>query len=135
MTADAGDILVGIAAVVLGCLAGSIAVEASRRTGNWLFLVTAVGAVAFVAGVVGQRSWPSEDSVRRLGQDAASSQLPGPWDAGVRLPLLGVHVTPVALGGLVVAIAGVSLVLLFEAVPERRREPPAGLPVEERDTV
>ena len=49
---------------------------------------------------------------------AASASAPGPWDAGVSLPLIGIRVTPVAIVGLLVAAVGLSLVLLFERIPE-----------------
>jgi hypothetical protein len=118
-----GQVVLGIIAVLAGCLATTSAVVAARHTGNWLYFICALGAVAFVAGVVGQRVFPSADAVARFGQSSASSSIPGPWDAGVLLPIIGVRVTPVALGGLLVAAVGLSLVLLFERVPGTSRVP------------
>ena len=112
-----GQVILGIIAVLAGCLATTSAVVAARHTGNWLFFICALGATAFVAGVVGQRVFPSPDALARFGQSSASVSIPGPWDAGVLLPIVGIRVTPVAIGGLLVAAVGLSLVLLFERVP------------------
>ncbi|MEA2637139.1 MAG: hypothetical protein QOE18_196 [Chloroflexota bacterium] len=118
-----GQVILGIIAVLAGCLATTSAVVAARHTGNWLFFICALGATAFVAGVVGQRVFPSPDAVARFGQSSASLSIPGPWDAGVLLPIVGIRVTPVAIGGLLVAAVGLSLVLLFERVPGTVRAP------------
>jgi hypothetical protein len=118
-----GQVVLGIIAVLAGCLATTSAVVAARHTGNWLYFICALGAVAFVAGIAGQRVFPSADAVARFGQSSAASSIPGPWDAGVLLPIIGVRVTPVALGGLLVAAVGLSLVLLFERVPGTARVP------------
>jgi hypothetical protein len=120
-----GQVILGIIAVLAGCLATTSAVVAARHTRNWLFFVCALGATAFVAGVVGQRVFPSPDAVARFGQTSASVSIPGPWDAGVLLPIVGIRVTPVAIGGLLVAAVGLSLVLLFERVPGSVRAPAA----------
>ena len=56
-----------------------------------------------------------------LGAAAAAVSTPGPWDAGVSLPLIGVRVTPVAIGGLLFGAVGLSLVLLFERVSRGSR--------------
>jgi hypothetical protein len=122
-----GQVVLGIVAVLAGCLATTSAVVAARHTGNWLYLICALGAAAFVAGVVGQRVFPSPGAVARFGQSSASVSIPGPWDAGVLLPVIAVRVTPVAIGGLLVAAVGLSLVLLFERVPGT-----AGVPVPAR---
>jgi len=61
--------------------------------------------------------FPSPAAIARLGATAAGASAPGPWDAGVSLPLIGIRVTPVAIVGLLVAAVGLSLVLLFERVP------------------
>jgi hypothetical protein len=118
-----GQVILGIITVLAGCLATTSAVVAARHTGNWLFFICALGATAFVAGVVGQRVFPSPDAVARFGQSSASLSIPGPWDAGVLLPIVGIRVTPVAIGGLLVAAVGLSLVLLFERVPGTVRAP------------
>jgi hypothetical protein len=118
-----GQVVLGIIAVLAGCLATTSAAVAARHTGNWLYVICALGAAAFVAGVVGQRVFPSPDAIARFGQTSAASSIPGPWDAGVLLPIIGVRITPVALGGLLVAAVGLSLVLLFERVPGSARVP------------
>jgi hypothetical protein len=112
-----GQVVIGIIAVLAGCLAMTTSVAAARQTGNWLYYICSVGSVAFVAGVVGQRVFPSPAAIAKLGASAASTSAPGPWDAGVSLPLIGIRVTPVAIVGLLVAAVGLSLVLLFERIP------------------
>jgi hypothetical protein len=117
------EILVGILFVLAGCLGAAVAVEMARRTRNWLYVVIAAGCAALVAGVVGQRVFPSDDAVARYGRDAAAQMTPGPWDAGVSIPVVTLHATPVALGGALVALAGLALVLFFEAVPTGEGRP------------
>ncbi len=112
-----GQVVIGILAVLAGCLAVTASAYIGRHTGNWLYYLCTVGSLAFVVGVVGQRVFPSPAAVARLGATAASTSVPGPWDAGVSLPLIGIRVTPVAIVGLLVAAVGLSLVLLFERVP------------------
>jgi hypothetical protein len=111
------EILVGILFVIAGCLGAAISAEMARRTRNWLYLIVTVGCAAVVAGVVGQRAFPSDDAVARYGHDVAGQQTPGPWDAGVSIPVVSIHATPVALGGVLLALAGLALVLFFEPVP------------------
>jgi hypothetical protein len=115
------QVVIGILAVLAGCLAVTTSVYAGRQASNWLYYVCTVGSLAFVAGVIGQRVFPSPAAIARLGAVAAESSAPGPWDAGVSLPLVGIRVTPVAIVGLLVAAVGLSLVLLFERVPGRGR--------------
>ncbi len=73
----------------------------------------------------------------RLGAAAAAVSAPGPWDAGVSLPLIGVRVTPVAIGGLLFGAVGLSLVLLFERVPGIAHTPVATRPsrLEDEDSI
>jgi hypothetical protein len=113
MAPTSAQVIIGTVTVVLACLAGAWATSAVLR-GHRLWLVGAAGCLLVVAGVVGQRTFPSADLVGRLGKDQASRQVPGPWDAGVSIPLVGLHVTPVTLVGLLLAVAGTSLVLFFE---------------------
>lgn len=134
MTPSSGVIAAGIIAVVAGSLAATIAFEAARRTRNWLYLLCVAGAVAFVAGVVGQRTFPNEDEVARRGQAVAANETPGPWDAGVNIPVVDVKLTPVAVGGFLLAIAGLSLVLFFEPTTPPRPAG-AGRPLIEDDIV
>ena len=131
------QVVIGILAVLAGCLAVTTSVYAGRLTGNWLYYLCAVGSLAFVAGVVGQRVFPSPGAVARLGAVAASTSVPGPWDAGVSLPLIGIRVTPVAIVGLLFAAVGLSLVLLFERIPStaRARELTRASRLEDDDSV
>ena len=116
-----GDVVLAIAAVLIGCIAGAAAFHAGWRGGNWLAYVPGLGCAAFVAGVVGQRAYPSAEAVRRLGSAAAGSSRPGPWDAGVSLPVIGTRLTPLALCGLLVAVAGLSVLLILEHRPDPAR--------------
>lgn len=116
-----GDVVLAIIAVVAGCTGCAASLYIVWRSGNWLGYVCAIGCAAFVAGIAGQRAFPSAAAVRAMGQSLASTSRPGPWDAGVSLPLLGVRITPVALVGLLVTAASVSLMLLFEHVPDPER--------------
>lgn len=127
--------ILGILAVVAACIGIAAASSIALRQGHWLALLVALGLAAFVAGVVGARSFPSEELVRQVGPAAAASRLPGPWDAGIRIPGLEIHLTPVAVGGLLLATAGLSLVLLFEPVEplEGQRRPAPVLPPLEGD--
>ena len=130
------DVLIGCICVVLGCAAAAASVHAARRTRNWLFYMCAVGSAAFVLGVVGQRVFPSEDALLH-DRSGASHSTPGVWEAGVQIPVIGVQATPLAVGGFLVAVVGLSLVLFFEAVPpeEQRLRPERELPGEEADAV
>jgi hypothetical protein len=111
------QVVIGIFSVLAGCLALTTSVAAARQTGNWLYYICSLGSLGFVAGVIGQRVFPSPAAIARLGAAAAATSAPGPWDAGVSLPLIGIRVTPVAIVGLLVAAVGLSLVLLFERIP------------------
>ncbi len=130
------QVVIGILAVLAGCLAVTTSAYAARQTGNWLYYICTVGSLAFVVGVVGQRVFPSPAAIARLGSAAAASA-PGPWDAGVSLPLIGIRVTPVAIVGLLVAAVGLSLVLLFERIPAKAREavPARASQLEDDDSV
>lgn len=129
------DVIIGIVCVLAGCGVAAAAVHAARRTRNWLFLICAVGALAFAVGVAGQRVFPSEDA-QRLQGSLASHHTPGPWEAGVHIPVIGIDATPVAVGGFLLAVVGLSLVLFFEAVPDSDRPQPTPLePIEDGDAV
>jgi hypothetical protein len=128
------DVILGIIAVMLGSLAFTVSVHAARRTRNWLFFVCALGALAFTVGVVGQRVFPTEDALARDRAGAAHAT-PGVWEAGVQIPVIGVSTTPLAIGGFLVAVVGLSLVLFFEAVPVDRPLVEALPPGEEADTL
>ena len=121
------DVVIGIVCVVLGCAVTAASVHAARRTRNWLFLVCALGGLVFVIGVIGQRVFPSDDE-RKLYPLNATHRTPSAWEAGVQIPVIDVGATPVAVGGFLVAVVGLSLVLFFEAVPEQEIAPPRPLP-------
>jgi len=114
MPPTAAQVVIGSATVAVALVIAAYAIRAVLQ-GHRLWAVCAAGCLLVVVGVVGQRTFPSADAVSKLGQDAASRQLPGAWDAGVGIPLVGLHVTPVALVGLLLTVAGTSLVLFFEA--------------------
>jgi hypothetical protein len=136
MQPSAAEILIGALTVALACAGGAYALTAGLRPGNRLWLVCAAGCLLVVLGVVGQRSFPTADAVSRVGKDQAARQLPGPWDAGVGIPVLGLHVTPVTLVGLLLTVAGTSLVLFFEAPPTAPGSRAHALPpLEEDDAV
>ena len=116
-----GDVFIAAVSVAVACVAGAAAIRAGWISGNWFAYVCALGCVAFVAGVAGQRSFPSAAAVQRLGQAAASTSVPGPWDAGVSLPVVAIRMTPVAVGGMLLAAVGLSLLLLFERLPNQGR--------------
>ena len=133
-----GEVLLACVAVIAGCAGCAYALWAAQRGRNWLWLITSVGAAAFVAGVVGQRVFPSDDLVKAIGPDAASRAHPGAWDAGVSIPATGLKLTPVALVGLLIAVAGIAMVLFFEVVPDPDRPAPPETtlrPLEEDDAV
>jgi hypothetical protein len=135
MPPSAAQVVIGSIAVAIALIVAAYATRAVLR-GHRLWAVCAAGCLLVVAGVVGQRTFPSADAVSKLGQDAASRQLPGAWDAGVGIPLVGLHVTPVALVGLLLTVAGTSLVLFFEAPPAEPGESRPALPrLEEDDAV
>ena len=116
-----GDIFIAAVSVTIACVAGAAALRAGYLSGNWFAYVSALGCAAFVAGVAGQRTFPSAAAVQRLGQAAAATSLPGPWDAGISLPVVPIRLTPVAVAGILVAAVGLSLLLLFERVPDPSR--------------
>jgi hypothetical protein len=131
-----GDVILAIIAVVLGSLGAAAAAYSGRRNGNWLAYVCALGCLAFVAGVAAQRAFPSMDAIARLGSASAQDSAPGPWDAGVSLPLVAIRLTPVSIGGLLLAAIGLSLLLLFERVPDpARKVAPPPRQLEEDDAV
>jgi hypothetical protein len=131
-----GDVILAILAVLIGSIAAASALFYGHRSGNWLSYICGVGCLAFVAGVTGQQNFPSASAIARLGASAAQSSAPGPWDAGVSLPFVAIRMTPVAIIGLLVAAVGLSLLLLFERIPDPTRagRPPLR-PLEEDDAM
>ncbi len=114
---QAQQVVVGIAAVLVGCGVASFSVYLACHNHNWIHLITAVGAVVFVAGVVGQRAYgPTQDPAMWAFCPAASPDHPGVWAASLTLPALGLAVSTVALAGLFIAVIGICGVLIFEPV-------------------
>jgi hypothetical protein len=134
MPPTAAQVVIGTLTVGLACVGAAYAVHAVVR-GHRLWAVCATGCLLVVLGVVGQRTFPSADAVARLGRDEAARQLPGAWEAGVGIPVVGLHVTPVTLVGLLLAVAGISLVLFFEAPPAGPASVPTLPGLEEDDAV
>lgn len=131
-----GDIVLAIIASLLGSVAAASAFYFGHRSGNWLSYVCGAGCFAFVAGIAGQQTFPGASAIARLGAGAAQTSAPGPWDAGVSLPLVSIRMTPVSVIGLLVAAIGLSLLLLFERVPDPSRAlPPAPRPLDEDDAI
>ena len=117
-----GDVVLGVAVAALAALAAAYAVDTGLRS-NWLYLICAIGALAVLAGVAGQQSFGGDVAAGA----PRSQRVPTAWEAGVSLPVIGIHVSPVLIGGLLVAVAGLSLVLFFEPVAVEPRQS-AGLP-------
>jgi hypothetical protein len=129
------DVVLAVACVLIGAFAGAVAVRSAWQRRNWLAWIVAAGAATFVAGVVGQRVFPSVEAVHRLGAAAARTSAPGPFDAGVSIPAVNLQITPVALAGILIAALGLSLVLVFESSAEPRPAGPPLRPLEDDDTV
>lgn len=106
-------VILGCLAVLAGCVASAVAFSSGLRGGSRLQYIPAAGAAIFVAGVVGQRTFPTAEELQRLGA-AASTSAPGPWESGVHFPWIGLSTTPVALAGLLIASLGVTLLLFFD---------------------
>ena len=113
---SSSQVILAIIVVVAACVGCAAAVEAARRSRNWLWITCAVGLAVVVVGVVGQRAVPT-------GSDASGGS-GSIWDASVSLPGSGIQVTAVAVGGFLLAAAGLSLVLFFEPAGEPRRPKP-----------
>lgn len=124
MVPGGGELAAAVVCLSLGLLTAAGAVLWSSRSGNRLYLVCALGMLAFAAGIVGQRSYPAAAPTGSTGAEATGR--PGPWDAGIPIPASSLHMTPVTLGGLIAAIGGLALVLFFEAPrpPQRTAAPP-----------
>jgi formate hydrogenlyase subunit 3/multisubunit Na+/H+ antiporter MnhD subunit len=119
-----GQVMLGVFGVIAGALVASVSAFLARRSRNWLYHLGTVGGLLIVAGVVGQRTV------------AAGARL-GAWDAGISLPGIGVHLDPVAAAGIVLALVGLTLTLLFERVldDDDRPRPLVHRPLEDDDAV
>jgi formate hydrogenlyase subunit 3/multisubunit Na+/H+ antiporter MnhD subunit len=100
-----GSVILGVGAVLAGALVATVSASLARHTRNWLHHLGTIGGLLIVAGVAGQRT-------------VADGVALGPWDAGIGIPLIGVRLDPVAAAGIVIALLGLTLVLLFERVPD-----------------
>jgi hypothetical protein len=98
-----GQVALGALAVVAGALIATVSAFLARRSHNWLHHLGTVGGLLLVAGIVGQRT-------------VADGAKLGAWDAGIAVPGLGVHLDPVAAGGIILVLLGLTLTLLFERV-------------------
>jgi len=129
-----GQVVLAAICVALGILGAVAGAMAGWRGRNRLAYVFALGSALFAAGIVGQRSFPSADAVRKLGSGAAATSAPGPFDAGVTIPVVHLQLTPVALAGILIAAVGVSLLLIFEPTRPGREPGPALPPLQDQDT-
>lgn len=106
------EVVIGCLATLGGCVGAAVAFSSPGRGGSRLSHICGIGAVIFVAGVAGQRSFAGPGS-------------PGPWEAGVALPLIGLRLTPVAVCGILMVLLGLSLVLFLESPPAGARPGPS----------
>lgn len=118
------QVVAGVLAVVAAALIATASAHVARRSGNWLHYIVTAGGLLIVAGIVGQRT-------------AVAGSAIGPWDAGIGVPVVGVHLDPVAAVGIVVCLAGLVVTLLFERVPDPGHRPPplVDRPFDDDDTV
>jgi len=130
---QAGQVILAVICVTAGALASVAALIHGWRSRNWIAYIFALGCAAFAAGLVGQRSFPSADAVRRLGAAAARTARPGPFDAGITIPVVGLQLTPVALAGILIAALALSLLLVFESGSPGRPPRPALPPLADED--
>jgi hypothetical protein len=100
-----GQVVAGVAAVLVGALVAATCAHLARRTRNWLYHVGTVGGLLVVAGLAGQRT-------------STGDAITTPWDAGLVLPILDVRLNPVTAAGIALSLLGLSLTLLFERVPD-----------------
>jgi hypothetical protein len=118
------QVVTGVLAAVAAALVAAVATFLGRRSHNWLHYVSAAGGLLLLAGIVGQRT-------------VADGSRLGPWDTGIPLPIIGVHIDPVAAAGIVIVLLGVTLTLLFERVVDEDDAPRALVhrPLEDDDAV
>jgi hypothetical protein len=105
-----GQVLVGVFGVIAGALIASVSAFLAHRSRNWLYHLGTAGGLLIVAGVVGQRT-------------VADGARLGAWDAGIPIPVVGVHLDPVAAGGIILTLLGLTLTLLLERVVEEKDRP------------
>jgi hypothetical protein len=105
-----GQVVVGVIGVLAGALIASVSAFLARRSHNWLHHLGTVGGLLIVAGIVGQRT-------------VADGARLGAWDAGITVPVVGVRLDPVAAGGIILALVGLTLTLLFERIVDEDDRP------------
>lgn len=98
-----GQVIVGVLGVLAGALIASVSAFLARRSRNWLYHLGTAGGLLIVAGIVGQRT-------------VADGARLGAWDAGIAVPVVGIHLDPVAAAGIILTLVGLTLTLLFERV-------------------
>jgi formate hydrogenlyase subunit 3/multisubunit Na+/H+ antiporter MnhD subunit len=98
-----GQVALGVLAVLGGALIAAVSAFLARRSRNWLHHLGTVGGLLIVAGVIGQRT-------------VAGGAAVGPWDAGITVPVIAVHLDPVAAAGIILCLLGLTVTLLFERV-------------------
>jgi hypothetical protein len=111
------SIVLGSVAVVGGLTLASYAVYFGFTARNPLWFLQALGSLAFVAGVVGQRAYYLGADQVAAGCSKTVSPHPGLWDASVTLPIVSIHVDYVSVIGVFVAAMGFCLMMFFE--PQR----------------
>ena len=111
------DVVIAILAVLVAAFIAAASAHLAWRSRNWLYHVGTVGGLLVVAGIVGQRNPVPGEAV-------------GPWDSGISLPAVNIAITPVCAAGLILALVTVTLVLLFERVPDP--EHPSRVPLHRR---
>jgi hypothetical protein len=104
------QVVIGVVAVLAGALIATTSAFVARRSGNWLHHLGTAGGLLIVAGVVGQRS--------------AAGGATGLWASGITVPVLGVELDAVTAAGIIVALLGLVLTLLFERVPDADQPSP-----------
>jgi hypothetical protein len=119
-----GQVAVAVLAVAVAALIASASAFLARRSHNWLYHLGTVGGLLIVAGIVGQRT--VTDGARL-----------GAWDAGISVPVVGVRLDPVAAGGIILVLLGLTLTLLLERVVDENDRPPPLIhrPLEDDDAV
>ncbi|HEY7926809.1 MAG TPA: hypothetical protein VIG86_05220 [Candidatus Dormibacteraeota bacterium] len=118
------QVVIGVAAVLGGALIATTSAFVARRHGNWLHYLGTAGGLLIVVGVVGQRT-------------ANDGSPMGIWNAGLTVPLVGVGLNTVAAAGIILALLGLVVTLLFERVPDPDNPPRALVhrPFEDDDAV
>lgn len=105
-----GQVIVGVLGVLAGALIASVSAFLARRSRNWLYHLGTAGGLLIVAGIVGQRT-------------VADGARLGAWDAGIAVPVVGIHLDPVAAAGIILTLVGLTLTLLFERVLDEEDRP------------